>query len=255
MFQEEPRLAHQIGGPHHLKLARLDPIVQGSAGVDAQRQKSDKLRLHGADGLCRVDGVGLPVAVEPSHAVDGGDGDGDARRLAAQRIFHGLRRGDALVEFQEQFLIAAFQTDVDERQPVLTQLAQLLVRFALDGLGGSIGGDARTLGEVFADEVQHLQQIVHRQDQRVAVGEKDALDAPLVAARLGEVAQDLLHRTDGKLLILVHIAERTFVVAAAECTLHDQAVRLARRTVDGSVVVHGLPPCLFSLPAWPGTSS
>ena len=158
VFQEEPRLAHQIGRPHHLNLARLDPIVQGSAGVDAQRQESDKFRLHHAHGLRRVDGVGLPVAVEPSHAVDGGDGDGDASRLAAQRVFHGLRRGDALVELQEQLLIAAFQTDVDERQPVLAQLAQLLVRFAFDGLGGGIGGNACTLGEVFADEVQHLQQ-------------------------------------------------------------------------------------------------
>ena len=43
--------------------------------------------------------MSLPVAVETSHAVDGGDGDGDASRLAAQRVFHGLRRGDALVEF------------------------------------------------------------------------------------------------------------------------------------------------------------
>ena len=40
----------------------------------------------GGNGLRRVDGVGLPVAVRTRHAVDGRDGGGDARLLAADGV-------------------------------------------------------------------------------------------------------------------------------------------------------------------------
>ena len=65
-----------------------------------------------------------------------------------------------------------------------------------------------------ADIVENGQKIVHRQDQRVAVGQKDLLDVAPVGACLVEVGEHLLNGVDGELFVLVHRAERTFVVAA-----------------------------------------
>ena len=60
--------------------------MQGSARVDAQREEGDIVRLHAGNGLRCVDGVSAPVAVRARHAVDGRDGGGDARLLAADGV-------------------------------------------------------------------------------------------------------------------------------------------------------------------------
>ena len=86
VLQKEACFTHQLGRLHHLELAARDPVVQRRARVDAKRQKRDIVGLHAGNGLRRVDGVGLPVAVRARHAVDGRDGGGDARLLAADGV-------------------------------------------------------------------------------------------------------------------------------------------------------------------------
>ena len=238
VLQKEARFAHQLRRLHHLELAALDPVVQGRSRVDAQRQKRDIVGLHAGDGLCRVDGVGAPIAVRARHTVDGGNGGGDARLLAAEGVHDDLLGCDALAELFKKLLIAALKTDIHDAEPVLAQRAQLLVRLALDGLGGGVGRDALALGEVIADIVENGQQIVHRQDERIAVGEKDLFDIARIGAGLGEVRKDLLDGVDGELFVLVHRAEGALIVAAPERALHDQAACLAGGTINGSGIVH-----------------
>ena len=158
--------------------------------------------------------MSAPVAVRACHAVDGGDGGGNARFLAAEGVHDDLLGCDALAELFKKLLIAALKTDIHDAEPMLAQRTQFLVRLALDGLGGGVGRDALALGKVVADIVENGQKIVHRQDERIAVGEKDLFDIARIGAGLGEVRKDLLDGVDGELFVLVHRAEGALIVAA-----------------------------------------
>ena len=242
VLEQDAVFRGQLLGPQHRQLAALDPVVQRRAGVDAKRQHGNIVRLDARERLRRLNGVDLALLLA-AHAVDRGDGGDHPGGLGAQRVLDDLLHGHALVILFQQRLVAGFQPDVDHGKAALAQCAQLLVRLAHDRLGGGVGAHALALGEVFVDIVQHLQQIVHRQDQRVAVGQEDALDAAVKPTRLGQVREHLLDRVDGKLLVLVHDAEGALVVAAAQRALHDQAVGLAGGTVNASGIMHSHSPC------------
>ena len=238
MLQEQLRLLQHLHGAEQGELAVAHPLLQRRAPFHHQGQKADILRLHGAEGLRRTDGV-LPPQL---HAAKAGDGRHRQGHTAAPGLLSRRHDGGGAVALPHPLqhrVAAGFQPHVNHLQAPLTQQPQVVLRLHLQAGGRGVARHPLALREQAVDQAQYLHQIVGFPHQRVAVRQKDTLHVAVQLAGHLEILTDLVHRPHGEMLVVVHIAEGAGVVAAPVGHLHDQAVGLRGRTVNFSFVTHG----------------
>ena len=130
------------------------------------------------------------------------------------------------------------QAHVHDAEALGPELGQLGGRFPLDAAGRAVDGHPLALRDVHPDELQNALQVLHGQDEGIAVGEEDPLDEAVVGPGPGQIFKDLLDGPDGEVLGLVHIAKGAPIVGAAVRHLYDEAVGLAGRAVDVAGITH-----------------
>jgi hypothetical protein len=151
-----------------------------------------------------------------------------------------LGGGGALGQPLEHDVVARLRADVDERHAQRAQPRQLGVGLVGDRARGRVAADPAQPREVRAARGEERLPVIHRQDQRVAVGDEHLVD-PVAggAAGAGEVGQRLGQRPHREpRLVAVHVAVGAVVPRAADRRLDDQRVGLGRRTVDLADVAH-----------------
>ena len=237
MLQKQLRLLQHLHRAEQGELALPHPPLQRRAVLHHQRQQADVLRLHGAEGLRRADGVLPPQR----HAAKAGDGRHRQRHTAAAGLLPRRHDGGGAVTLAHPLqhrVAAGFQPHIHHLQAPLPQKPQVVLRLHLQAGGRGVAGHPLTLRKQTVDQAQDLHQIVGFPHQRVAVRQKHTLHPAVQLAGRLEILPDLLHGPQGKMLIVVHIAEGTAVMAAPVGHLHDQAVRLGGRAVHLSLISH-----------------
>ena len=156
--------------------------------------------------------------------------------LAAGRDHFGRVR--ALVHGGKRCIVAALQPHVDDAQPQLPQGLEVI--HALGAQVFCVRIDAHPLDprQLLADAGEQVDQPRLRQDEGVAVAQEEPPGVGEMAGRVVDVRQHGGLVLEGEPLALVHAAEAALVVRAAGGHLQEDAARLARRPVDGALVVH-----------------
>ena len=153
----------------------------------------------------------------------------------------------AFVHPAQHLVAAGLQPHIHHGQALRPQQAQVLLAFDLETGGRGVARHPLALREQTVDQAQNLAQFLRFPHQGVAVRQKDPLHLFIDPAGHLEVLPDLLHGSDGEVLVVVHIAKGAAVVAASVGHLHDEAVSLTGRTVYLSLITHGLT-LLWSFP-------
>ena len=237
MLHQQPGLPEHLGLGQQAEFSLPHPVVQGRPGLHHQRQHADILRVHGVEGLRRLDGVALQQ-LRPAQAGDGGDGEGHAAPADFLAHLYDLRGHVALVHQSQHIVAAGLQPHVDHGEALVPQGPQLLLRPDADGGRGCVAGDPLALRKQLPDGVQDGIKFTCFPDQGVPVRQEDPAHPGVGPPGQAEVLQHLLQRPDGEPLLLVHAAEGAGVVAAPVGHLDDEAVCLGGGAVDAAVVSH-----------------
>ena len=128
------------------------------------------------------------------------------------------------------------------------QLYQLLMAFAKDVLGRSINAHSLAFREVFTDPFQNHQKLFVGKHHGISIRQEDPLHSPVGPPCHVQILQHLVYIPDPELLILIHAAKGAQIMGAADGYLHDQAVGLAGRPENISLVSHGY--LIPSFPLW-----
>ena len=239
MVQQQGRLLQNFRRTQHLEAALPDPALQRRSRLHHQRQQADVFRVHGAEGPGGVHGV-LPEQLPAAQARNGRHRQGKSRPPGLLPCRHDGRGRVPLLHPLQHRITAGFQAHIHHFQAALPQPPQLLLRLDLKTPGRGVAGDPLTLRKQAVHHGQNFQQLIGFPHQGVAVGQKDPLHPAVYLPGQAEILPDLLHRPQGKPLIVIHIAEGAAVMAAPIGHLDDEAVCLAGGTVDLSLVSHGV---------------
>ena len=208
-------------------------------GHDRRGQRGEVLRVHRGDELARWRGRALRARSRPADAEQGDHADLHARRVRLARGLDVIRRSRALGDALEGRVVARLGADVEERQAERAQLVELGGGLLEDVARHRVARHLAQLREAGARGAQDRPPVIHRQHQRVAVGDEDLVDRVARDARgFAQVLQRLGEVAHAELLAAVHVAVHALVPRAADGRLQDVAVRLRRRAIERRHVAH-----------------
>ena len=133
----------------------------------------------------------------------------------------------------EHPVAAALHPQVGPGQPRFMEGPQLLGGLGQGALGPGVEGYLLQLGEAVVELMEDLEQLLRLHDDGVAVHKKypPQLRTVVVPGHV-DVLQNVRHWTDAEFFLLVHPAEGTLVVGAADGALEQVAFPLPRRPVQ-----------------------
>ena len=239
MLDELPQLPGELQGRELVHLARLRGLHERRALHRRHHQGAHEARLDPVDDARALPGVlegARPVArAEEDH---GGELHARGVRLAPEPDH--VRGVHALVEPLQDLVVPGLHPEVELREPLLPELAQLRVRADLDGLGRRVGGHPPQVRERLPQQGEHVGEEARLRHQGVPVGEEDLADVAHHLPGPGDLTGELVEGAHAEALLPVHRAEGAAVVRAADGRLQDQAVRLGGGAVEGPFVLdHG----------------
>ena len=153
MLHQQPGFLQHLGLGQQLEAAVPHPVVKGRLRLHHQRQHPDILRVHGVEGLRRLDGVALQQ-LRAAQARDGGDGQRHAAPADLPAHLHDLGGHVAFAHPLQNVVAPGLQSHVDHGQALVPQRPQLLLRPDTDGGRGRVAGDPLTLWEQLPNGVQ-----------------------------------------------------------------------------------------------------
>ena len=138
----------------------------------------------------------------------------------------------------EHLVTAGLRPNIDHFHTVLEQLPEFGIGLVPHVDCVAIYVHPPAFREQRPDPVQDHQQLPVRQAEGVPVTEEHLLHPAVPLPGIFQVFQYFFHRSDPELLVLEHTAKSTAVMGTADGHLHQQAPRLAGRTVNISFVTH-----------------
>jgi len=219
------------------KAARLHLGMENGSRLDHQTQGPHVFRVDGAQHPAGLDGMDRG-ALRAGDAEQHGHRQVNAGGLCLAGQGDHLGCGRALVDGGQGRVVAAFQAHVGDAQAELPQFRQFRHCFRLETFAVGIDAHSGNLRHSRSNPFEEGAQPRLRQDQGVAVAEEEAPDRGKMAGRIIDIGPDNLLGGDSEALPLVHAAKGALVVGATGGYLQQDAVGLAGRTVDGSLVVH-----------------
>ena len=237
MLHQQPGLLEHLGLVEQLELALMEPVIQRRLRLHHQSQHADILRIHGVEGLGRLNGMRLQQ-LRTAQTGNGRDGKGNSAGTDLLAHLHDMGGSVALVHEGQNLVAAGLQAHIDHGQALGPQGAQLLLRPDLDAGGRGIAGDPLALGKQLPDRIQNHIQLLRLAHQGVAVRQEDFVHMAVHLPGHVEILQDFLQGPQGEALFLVHAAKGAGIVAASVGHLDNETVRLRGRTVNAAVISH-----------------
>ena len=156
-----------------------------------------------------------------------------------------LLGGDPLVDLFQQFIPAALHPQIGPGEAGLAQLNELFLALGHGAAGAGVDRHLAQMGEGRVQGLQNLQQVGLAHDNGVPVAEKDLIHVlrTVILPGHGNVLDDLLHGTHVKFLGLIHAAEGTLVVGAADGALEQIAAPLSWGPINLTFITHRDSSC------------
>ena len=145
----------------------------------------------------------------------------------------------ALRDPLQRDVVTGLGANVEEREPGRAELGELGVALREDVACHCVARHAAQARKCTARSFEDRAPVLHRQHERVAVGDEDLLDLVTVHAPRGvEVLERRREVAHAERLVPVHVAVRTMIPGAADRRLDDVRVGLGRRAIELSLVAH-----------------
>jgi len=150
----------------------------------------------------------------------------------------------AFLDAPQHLIVPAFHSHVNARQTGLVQTAKVCRSFFMDIARRSVDGNPAQSGKQASGTDADGRQLLSRHCNAVAGRKEQRPDGvPKDPFRLFKILANLGHRSYSiARTAFVDHAETAFVVGTSHRRLDQQAVGLAGRSVDGTLVTHGATP-------------